>query len=169
MLNRTGESIYWSANNENLINYLKCFGESYLIQKIVPLLLLSNTPLFIYYIQNFNKIKYDSLYLEKSKELLLNNLRVRSRRLFLLKVRKVLFSKKLNFFVKFLKKKISFTTKVFFVSYGTWFIITIRLLDYKRSKIIIKKKQNPIVLYWKYNIYNQFLHENKSFEIYKKF
>lgn len=147
MLNRTGESIFWSSNSENLINYLKCFGEGYFVQKVVPLLLLANAPIFIYYMQNYNKIKYNDKYIEKTKEIIRASMKSKSRRLLLLRARRFAAFKSLKFFMSVFRKKYSFTTKVFFISYLDWIIITVRLLNFKKINVTLKKKNKRIILY----------------------
>jgi len=169
MLNRAGESIFWSSNSENLINYLKCFSEGYFVQKVVPLLLLSNTPIFVYYMQNYNKIKYSDEYLEKTKKIICATMKAKSRKLLLLKARRFAAFKSLKFFMSVFNKKYSFTTKVFFVSYSDWIVVTVRLLNFKKISVILKKKNKRIILYWKYAVYLRLLRESKIFNYKKQF
>lgn len=92
--------------------------------------------------QNYNKIKYNDKYIEKTKEIIRATMKSKSRRLLLLRARRFAAFKSLRFFMSVFRKKYSFTTKVFFISYLDWIIITVRLLNFKKINVTFKKKIN---------------------------
>jgi len=152
MLNRAGTSIFWNSNNENLINFLKCFCESFFFQKTLLLFLSNRLPKFITFIK-IKKLFNKKIVFKKNQK---NNFYVK----FLKKFKLV---KKYKKFFKFLYKQKSikcYFTKVFFLSYSNWVIVTVRI--YKRYKkiFIFKKKKINLLLLWKFFFFNNFKKNN---------
>ncbi len=151
MLNRAGESIFWNFNSENLINFVRCFAEGFFFQNILNLLFTSQTTNYIFFLENFSKINYNS-----TKN---SSVRFKYKKKFLWKHQKLLFLGSLREFLKYSNVKKNFIAKIFVFSYANWLILISRIfLKIKRRK---RRKHNniKILLLWKHfyfsNVCNQ--------------
>ena len=165
MLNRTGETIFWSANNENLINYMRCFTESFFLQKTIALLLHSKTSLLLFFFSNLNKVIFNSIKLENDSEKF--NLFIFKK--FFKKNRILKFNRSLKKFIRFFRYKHTFLTKVFLLSYYNWIIITIRVLKYYKKKSLVRYEPTLTIFFWKYLLYNFFYYNSELPFFFKKF
>ena len=129
MLNRAGESIFWASNNENFINYARCFSEGYFFQAFFAFILSNksyNAFFFSFFRNNFS-LKVNKTYILPKK----------LRRYIFLKLRS---KKYLKSIAKNVKKtfKLSeyFFSKVFFISFYKFIIVTIKVFNrfYKFKK-----------------------------------
>lgn len=122
MLNRAGESIFWASNNENFINYARCFSEGYFFQAFFAFILSNksyNAFFFSFFKNNIN-LKVNKTYV------LSNNLRR-----FIL--HKINIKKYIKSTAKNIKKTFKlndyFFSKVFFISFYKFIIVTIKIFN----------------------------------------
>ena len=165
MLNRAGESIFWASNNENFINYARCFSEGYFFQSFFAFI-LSNKSYNSFFFSFFRSI------IQKKQR---TNFIVRGELRFMVII-KILSKKHLKKTAKTLKKTFGFNdyffSKVFFISFYKYLIITIKVFNrfYKFKKY--KKKQFFAIttLFWKYYFLNFFKNKvQKNLMFFKKF
>lgn len=152
MLNRAGETIFWNSNSENLIDFCKCFCESYLLQKALSLLCSSYSVYYLFYLNNFNKKKYlRKLFIKYPVKY---NFRLCSR------VKRFKLYSKLQRYCRSFKVRRVFVTKVFFISFKNWIFVTFRFLNsYKEFKYRNFFFRNYSI-FWKYLILNSFIKNN---------
>jgi hypothetical protein len=137
MLNRVGDTIFWSSLNENLINFLKCFSESFFFQKILLNAVFSKLSFSYFYINRtlfFKKMKQSAAFYENfyKKYNLSFKFRLLSR------------------YLSFNKKKKIYFTKVFFFSYINWIIVSVRVYNSIAKNFVKKKKKKSSMLFWKF-------------------
>jgi hypothetical protein len=151
MLNRAGESIFWASNNENFINYARCFSEGYFFQAFFAFILSNksyNAFFFSFFRNNFN-LKVNKVYV------LQKNLR---KFIFF----KVQTKKHFKNIAKNIKKtfKLSefFFSKVFFISYYKYIIVTIKIFNrlYKFKKKKFLQFISMGTFFWKFYFLNFF-------------
>lgn len=122
MFNRAGESIFWASNNENFINYARCFSEGYFFQAFFAFILNNksyNAFFFSFFRDNFNK-KKNKIFVISADLRELVFLRMQAK-------------KHLKSIAKNVKKTFKFNdyffSKVFFISYYKFIIVSIKIFN----------------------------------------
>lgn len=147
MLNRAGESVFWNFNNENLINFVRCFAEGYFFQIILNLVFTSQTTNYIFFLENFSKLNYVSI-----NSSLGNKFRYKKK--FLWKHQKLLFLGNLKEFFKYSSLKKNFIAKIFIFSYTNWLILISRVFLKIKSHKYNDYTNIKILLLWKHFYFN---------------
>ena len=163
MLNRAGESIFWASNNENFINYARCFSEGYFFQAFFAFILSNksyNAFFFSFFKNNFN-LKINSVHV------LPHNLR----KFVFFKIKA---KKHITSIAKSIKKTFKlnefFFSKVFFLSFYKFIIVTIKVFNrfYKFKKQKRMQFVSITSFFWKFYFLNFFQKNNFKKIILKK-
>jgi hypothetical protein len=129
MLNRAGESIFWASSNENFINYARCFSEGYFFQAFFAFI-LSNKSYNVFFFSFFRTNIFKKV----------NNVYAMPRHLRRFVILKMKSKKYFKSIAKSIKKTFKFNdyffSKVFFLSFYKYIIVTIKVFNrfYKFKK-----------------------------------